>query len=155
MFDAFRKTRPTKVVDDTEQIVNDFTQRAPFWSYRPVPYEEYAPFYMYQIELDKYMDRLLNAGALDDGNGDVMTNFINDMADKAYADLAKQKTDHEDIIESFSIRSRADQEQFANELDLLRMELESNERDIDEITRRSNKEKFVEFVGGDSNYEKQ
>lgn len=151
MFDVFKKTRPTKVVDDTEQFVNDFTQRAPFWSYRPVPYKEYTPFYMYQIELDKYIDGLLKAGALDDGNGDVMTNFITDMANKAYADLAKQKTDHEDVIESFFIRSRADQEQFTNELELLSVELEINERDFDEITRRSNKEKFVE---GGSNYEK-
>lgn len=145
MIKKLKKAKNTNAFDESDHIVNGFVLRAPFWSYRAAEYRRYDSFYEYQIKLDKYMDNLFDAKAIDDGNGNVMNNLIDNIADKAYADLEKQKIDHEDVIEYFNIRFRADKLHFSKELKLLQKELEKNERQIAEINQRYYKNKFIKL----------
>lgn len=121
----FKGNTPTKVVDDTQEVVNDFTRRAPFWCYRPVPYREYEPLSHLQLELDSYLERLFQ-GELDDANGDVLDNLIFDTVRQACEDLTKQRIIHQDSITSFAIRAKSDHSAFARELSALKVDLDKN-----------------------------
>jgi hypothetical protein len=138
----FKKTTPTKVVDNTETVVYDFKLRAPFWSYRTVPYREYEPFSGFTPEINSHLDKLFQ-GEIDDGNGDVLDNMICDMARQAEKDLDKQRTEHGDIIKSFDIRNRGDRTAFEHELTLLQSELLENEQQTAEIKTRLKQDKFI------------
>ena len=138
----FRKKTTTKVMDQTEQTVNDFILRAPYWSYRPVPYRQFEPFFSYRDEIDALLDDLIRAQAVDDGNGDVMSNLINDMAERAFMDLSAQETDHKDIIKSLSLRCDSDQMQFREMLESLQEKLQETEKRLTEINRRNTEDEF-------------
>ena len=152
----FKRAKTTKVMDDTETIVTDFKLRAPFWSYRTVPYREYEPFISFKPEIDGYLERLLQ-GEIDDGNGDVLDNLINDMARQAEKDLDKQRTEHGDTIKSFDIRNQGDKRAVKHELDLLQSEIGENEQQLADIKTRLNKDKFIggnqkaKFIGDNQN----
>lgn len=143
----FKKTNPTRVVDDTETIVSDFKLRAPFWSYRTVPYREYVPFVEFISAIDGYLERLFQ-GEIDDGNGDVLDNMICDMARQAEKDLDKQHIEHGDTIKSFDIRNQGDKKAFMHERDLLQAEIQENEQQLAEIKTRMKQDKFI---GGKKN----
>lgn len=114
---------PQKAVSSEEAVVNDFERRIPYWSYRPTNYKVFEPFMEYKSEIDGYLEKLFN-GEIDDGNGDVLDNMIMDMARQAEKSLAKQHTEHGDIIKSFDIRAKSDRIAFEDELKLLRDRLD-------------------------------
>ena len=138
----FKNTKNTKVMDETETIVNDFILRAPFWSYRTISYYEYGPFVNYTPELDAYLE-ILFQGEIDSGNGDVLDNLIFDMSRQAERDLDKQRTEHGDTIKTFHIRNKGDKEAFFHERALLQAEIEECEQQLIEIKNRIKKDKFL------------
>ena len=138
----FKRSKVTKIVDDTESIVADFKLRAPFWSYRTVPYREYEPFVNFTADIDNYLERLFE-GEIDDGNGNVLDNIICDMARQAEEHLKRQHTEHRDTIKSFDIRNKGDKTAFMNERILLQAEIEDTEQQIEEVKRRMKRDKFV------------
>ena len=138
----FKKRRPTKVVDDTETVVQDFVLRAPFWSYRTVPYRGYEPFVEYGPAIDKYLESLFK-GEIDDGNGDVLDNLICDMARQAEKDLDLQRTQHRDTIKSLDLRNQGDHWAFQHERALLETEIVDCEQELAEIKRRLRTDKFI------------
>jgi len=142
-----KKTKPTRIVDDTDSTVNDFKLRIPFWSYRAVPYREYEPFANLQPVIDDYLAKLFQ-GEIDDGNGDVLDNTICDMARQAEKDLDRQHTEHGDVLKSFDIRSKGDQRSFIHDRAELLAELEENQRQLEEIRSRVKRDKFI---GGKKN----
>ena len=121
----FKTNAPEKQVDDTKEVVHDFTRRAPFWSYRTVAYREYAPLVNLKDELDCYLDALFR-GDIDDGNGDVLDNLIFDAVRRAWEDLKKQRVDHLDTITSFGIRAQSDRTAFEEQLTQLEESLSKN-----------------------------
>jgi len=141
----FRKSKPTRVVDDTETTVSDFRLRSPFWCYRTVPYRTCESFDGYGPVIDSYLSKLFQ-GEIDDGNGDVLDNMICDMARQAEKDLERQHTEHGDIIHSFGIRAQGDRRAFAHERDLLQRTLEETEQHLAEVSGRMRRD---EFSGGE------
>lgn len=147
--DIRKKDQREKDLYDAENIVKDFTLRTPFNSYRPTEYREYETFFNFKNEIDEYLESLFE-GEIDDGNGDVLDNMINDMARQAEKDLEKQHTEHGDTIKSFEIRHRADKLAFENERNLLCAKINENECQLNEIILRIKNEKFL----GGYKYEK-
>lgn len=142
----FKGHSPTKVVDDTTEIVTDFIRRAPFWSYRTVPYRPYPPLMNLQTELDGCLDRLFS-GELDDGNGDVLDCLIFDQVRQAREDLNRQRVSHRDAIVSFGLRALGDREAFETQLAALKQALEQNEAEltlVQHLARRDTYQKEAE-----------
>ena len=121
----YKENNPMKVVDDETEIVHDFLRRAPFWSYRSVPYRDYAPLIDLKAQIDAYLDALF-CGEIDDGNGDVLDNLVFDTVRQAQSDLRLQQVNHQDTIKSFGIRAVSDQAAFEQELTLLQATLAGN-----------------------------
>lgn len=119
----FKGNTPTQAADDSQEVVNDFTRRAPFCSYRPVPYRFYDPLVNLKDDLDGYLERLFQ-GEIDDANGDVLDCLIFDVVRQAVEDLKKQRVNHQDAIISFGIRAESDRAAFEDQLARLRTDLE-------------------------------
>lgn len=114
-----------KVVRRDEVRAKDFERRIPFWSYRAVAYKGYEPFLQFKPEIDSYLEKLF-AKEIDDGNGDILDCMIGDMARHAKKDLARQRTEHRDMIKSFDIRAQSDKRAFENQRSLLKDYLAEN-----------------------------
>lgn len=125
---VFKSNSPEKVVDDTRVVVHDFQRRAPFWSYRTVPYKEYEPLVNLQGKLDDYLDALF-CGDIDSANGDVLDNIIFDTVRQAQDDLNRQRVEHGDTIKSFGIRAEGDRAAFKEQLAKLREDLARNQEE--------------------------
>ena len=143
----FKKAKSTKMVDYNDNIVYDFILRAPFWSYRTVPYREYEPFVSFIPVIDGFLEKQFR-GEIDSGNGDTLDNMICDMARQAEKDLDKQRSEHTDMIKSFDIRYHGDRKAFEHELTLLSAEFAEIEQQQAEINARLKKDKFI---GGNKN----
>lgn len=138
-----KRFRSTKLVDsNTESIVYDFMNRAPFWNYRTINYQEYEPFKDLTPVIDSYLEKLFE-GQVDSGNSNTADNTIADMARQAERDLNRQLVDHRDTIKKLDIRNKADRKAFEDELDLLNTELQKNARLLIEVEDRLAKEKFI------------
>lgn len=121
-------------VDDTRTVVYDFKRRIPYESYRAM---EYRPFPDLEEEvmipkLDVYLNKLF-AGAIDDGNGDVLDNLIFKTAREAGAYLKTQNIDHRDMNNRFTARAKADQEDFTRIYEQVSQETRKLENEL-EIT---------------------
>lgn len=141
----FKLNTPNKVVDDEPVVVRDFNRRAPFWSYRTQDYKEYPPFAAFKAEIDAYLAKLF-AGEIDDGNGDVLDTMISDVLRQAEHDLARQRTDHHDVIVSFGIRAKSDKAAFEKELNIRREALEKNLHEQEDIRARLYNNEFKEVM---------
>ena len=139
----FKMDKPNKVVDDAPVVVRDFNRRTPFWSYRTTEYKPYPPFEQFKDEIDAYLEKLF-AGDIDDGNGDVLDTMISDVLRQAEHDLARQRTEHRDVIVSFGIRAKSDQTTYERELQKETEELERNMQEQSEIRQRLQRNEFVE-----------
>ena len=131
-----------KVIDETTQIVHDFRLRVPYGDYRVMPYEVYPVFLAFQQEVDEYLRKLF-AGEVDDANGNLLDNLIDDVTEKAFADLDRQRTTHEDRYKALSeSRPIGDRRQYEEERRLLESVLQETEEDLQEIRSRCRAEKF-------------
>lgn len=139
----FKTGGQNKAVDDEMVVVRDFNRRTPFWSYRTAAYKPYPPFAQFKAEIDAYLEKLF-AGELDDGNGDVLDTMISDVLRQAERDLARQRTEHRDMIVSFGLRARSDRTAFEHELGKLRESLERNQREQSKIRSRLENNEFME-----------
>ena len=145
MMRLFHENHPNKTVDDRTVVVNDFTRRTPFWSYRTVSYKEYPPL----LELEKLLDgylRELFKGELDEANGDALDNLIFDYVRQAELDLAQQRCRHRDMINSFDIRAKGDRNAFEGEKRRLEAALAENAGEQADIRRRREKVTFEEEI---------
>lgn len=122
-----RKEKANQAVKKEEAGAKDFERRIPFWNYRAVDYKNYEPFFQFRAEIDGYLEKLF-AGEIDDGNGNVLDCIIGDMARQAEKDLARQRTEHRDMIKSFDIRAQSDRRAFENQLSLLKDYLAENRK---------------------------
>lgn len=121
-----RKTSVKPETDeDNERIVHDFTLRTPFWHYRAVPYQGYAPLFELKTTLDSHLDALFS-GDIDSGNGDVLDGMIFDVVRQAKTDLDRQRAAHLDKIKSLGIRPSGDYAQFEEQLNCLQADLGQN-----------------------------
>lgn len=137
-----RRTDQQKVIDESTQIVRDFRVRVPYGDYRVVPYEIFPAFLEFQTEIDEYL-RGLFAGEVDDANGNLLDNLIDDMTQKARADLERQKTVHEDRYKALAAaRPAGDRCQYAEELVLLQSVLQETEEALQDIKARCRDDKF-------------
>ena len=119
----FKRNDPAKVVDDTREVATDFTCRRPFWSYRTAPYRPYAPLEGLKPELDRHLEALF-AGAVDEGNGDVLDYPIFDNVRLAREDLNRQRIEHHDAIVQFGVRAAGDRQAFEDQLAALETDIE-------------------------------
>ena len=140
---VFKENAPMKAVDDQAEIVHDFTRRAPFWSYRTVPYRDYPALIELKGVLDAHLDALFR-GEIDDGNGDVLDNLIFDTVRQAQADLRLQQVSHRDTIKSFGIRAESDHAAFRQELDRLKDALNENLSEQKKLRKRLACDEFKE-----------
>ncbi|MGN0362499.1 MAG: hypothetical protein ACI4ET_06630 [Bilifractor sp.] len=121
----------------------DFTERRPFHSYRNMPYRQYEPLFSTSTEvLDKELDTLLAAGALDDGNSACMDALIADLCDLAIDDLDNQRARKKDNIQQFFARFESDLTQFRSELSLAQTQYEENQAALKDLSDRYKKQKF-------------
>ena len=142
----FKSNAPEKVVDDTQEVVTDFTRRTPYWSYRTVPYQVRGGLESFRKELDDYLERLFS-GELDDGNGDVLDCLISGRVRQAREDLKNQRISHRDAIVSFGLRALGDREAFETQLVALKQALEQNEAEltlVQHLARRDTYQKEAE-----------
>ena len=114
--------------EESEETVHDFTLRAPYWSYRSVPYRSYAPLDELQAELDRYLDALFT-GDIDEGNAGVIDSLVFDVFRRAKADLDRQRASHRDMIESLGLRPVGDSAQFSEQLEYLNEDLKQNKEE--------------------------
>lgn len=138
----FKESNHQKHIDDEMEIVNDFTRQVPFWNYRPVSYRINERFMDLIPELDAYLERLF-AGEIDDGNGDVLDNIICDHAAETIKELTDQKVSHDDLLVNMHIQAQGAIDSLENHLSKLREKREEIVRDLDDISARWAKDKFV------------
>ena len=128
--------KPLGLVKEQEQtIVNDFTRRTPYASYRPVEYQLYAPLLTFQKPLDDYLEKLF-AGDIDDANGNVLDNLIGDMARMALLDLDRQRVRHGDVLRDLAIRNDADRSAFQSAKARVQQQLEETNETIRDLQGR-------------------
>lgn len=96
-------------------IVNDFTRRIPYWSYRAPNYKIYEPLLEYREEIDGYLEKLLE----------------------------HQRVEHRDIIKSFDIRAKSDRKAFESQLALLKEQLAENKREQEKYGERIGANEFI------------
>lgn len=106
------------------KIENEFVSRILFSDMRPVEYKEYKPFFRLDIEIDKYIKKILEKpNSFDSDNGNILNNIINERAEKAKGDIIKQFEEHKDTIDRISTRRKADQKAFEKHLIFLEEEI--------------------------------
>jgi len=126
---------------DDGRITTDFKQREPFSGYRPVDYKDYEPFINLKPVLDGHLSKLF-AGELDEGSKNAVDPLIYDAAAKAEQDLELQKTGHTEKIHSICERRAGDKKAFERQLEQLKIALEENERELEDISERYSVNKF-------------
>lgn len=121
--------KPLGLAQQQEQtIVNDFTRRTPYASYRPVEYQLYAPLLQFQKPLDDFLEKLFS-GDIDDANGNVLDNLIGGMARMALEDLKRQRVRHGDVLRDLAIRTDGDINAFQRAQSRVQQQLdETNDR---------------------------
>ena len=140
----FKGSKHQKQVDDNVELVNDFVRQTPFWNYRPVEYKINEYFLTGLVaELDSYLDRLF-AGEIDDGNGDVLDNIICDYAARAVRDVSEQKVHHEDLIVNMYHQAEGARKTFIEHLALVKAQKAEVSKELEDITKRLNKDKFAD-----------
>ena len=131
---------------DTDKVNNPstgFKSRAPYSGYRPVDYEGLSEFIDMKPVLDGYLEKLFAGdSSVDEGNKDTLDPLINDMAEKAEQDLNRQRIDHTDNIHRICDRRVGDKFMFEKQLEQLKVALEENEQELDEIESRYKVNKF-------------
>lgn len=138
----WEKSKPSKLVDNTETLRNDFKLRGPFWGYRSIDYREYEPFVNLTPVIDEYLNRQFE-GDIDWGNANTLNNLIFGMAREAEQDLDRQHIDHGDRIQDLEQRNQSDRKHFEMVLAGLREDMQRNERDLRDIETRLAQDKFM------------
>lgn len=120
-----------KHVDDRRVTVNDFCGRERWFSYTPKSYviDPRMNNESLKQSIDQYLDTLLKGGALDDGNADVMDDYILAIARTAISDLIKQRISHRTIVRQLCVVWQTDKEDFVALLKRKQEELEKLEKD--------------------------
>lgn len=131
-----------KTVQSEEVIVNDFTRRIPYWSYRAPNYKIYEPLLEYREEIDGYLEKLLG-GEIDDGNDNTLDNMIMGIGKQAEKLLEHQRVEHKDIIKSFDIRAKSDRKAFESQLALLKEQLAENKKEQEKYGERICENEFI------------
>ena len=138
----FKESTHEKQVDDSMEIVNDFTRQVPFWDYRPVNYRVDDHFLNLYPEIDAYLARLF-AGEIDDGNGDVLDNLICDHAVNALRALSVQKVSHDDLLVNMYLQAKGAINSYESHLEKLTAEREIVEKELEDISERWDANKFA------------
>ncbi len=132
-----------KLVEFKEVMANDFVRRTPFWSHRAENYKIYEPFMEYCSELDGYLEKLFE-GEVDDGNSDMLDNMIMGISRQAEKLLARQRTEHRDVIKSLDMRAKSDRKAFECHLALLREQLEANKGQQEKYRNLIDADEFIQ-----------
>ena len=137
------RKNPIKAIADTVDVVNDFNRQALFWSYRPVAYRAYAPFYNLTPVLDEFIDDLFR-GNIDEGNADTLDNIIADYARQAIIFLDQQKIEHIDMIRQLQFQVDGAVKSLNLHLEQIERDVEENAEDMAVIKERMKAERFSE-----------
>ena len=140
------------LVDDERRIVYDFRLRSTkigFESYRTVDYRVYPQLSEEEMlpKLDEHLEKLC-AGAIDDGNGDVLDSILFSVLREAMHNLNRQRFDHQDMIKRLAIRREADRKDIQRLKE--RREAECHQLEEEYVTICKKKEAYERGV----NYEK-
>lgn len=120
-----------KHVDDGRVTVHDFCGRERWFSYTPKSYviDPRMNTESLKQSIDQYLDTLLKGGALDDGNADVMDDYILAIARNAISDLIKQRISHRTIVRQLCVVWQTDKADFVALHKRKQEELEKLEKD--------------------------
>ena len=138
---VLKEVNTSKAVDDTLEVVNDFTCQIPFWSYQVAAYREYAPFSDLTEILDAHLEKLF-AGEIDDGNGDVLDCLIADYARENFRYLAQQRVEHRGALKMFEVQRQGAKHAFEDHYDSIRQTLQEKQTERDELLARSRADQF-------------
>lgn len=120
-----------KHVDDRRVTVNDFCGRERWFSYTPKSYVIDPRMNNERLiqSINQRMDTLLAGGALDDGNADVLDDYILAIGRAAITDLIKQRISHRTIARQLCVVWQTDKQDFVALLKQKQEELQELEED--------------------------
>lgn len=120
-----------KHIDDRRVTVNDFCGRERWFSYTPKSYviDPRMSNENLKQSIDQYLDTLLKGGAVDDGNADVLDDYILAIARTAISDMIKQRVSHRTIARQLCVVWQTDKEDFVALLKRKQAELQILEGD--------------------------
>ena len=136
-----KEVHTSKAVDDTLEVVNDFTCQIPYWSYQVSAYREYAPFSNLTATLDAHLEKLFT-GELDDGNGDVLDCLIADYARESFRFLAQQRVEHRGVLKMFQVQRQGAKRAFESHYRSLEQTVQEKRQERDELLKRKRTDRF-------------
>lgn len=143
----FKEVHTSKAIDDTLEVVNDFTCQIPYWSYQVSAYKEYTPFSDLTATLDEHLEKLFT-GEIDDGNGDVLDCLIADYARESFRFLAQQRIEHRGALKMFEVQRQGAKHAFESHYSLIEKTVQEKRAELDELLERRKKDRFE---GGNNN----
>lgn len=138
---SLKKSSDTeKITEQQDEVVKDFSRKVPHWSYRPAPYQIFSPFSNLVTDLDAKLQTFFECpGSIDEGNANVLDNYIVDMACEAVEDLKSQRMSHWKVINNLDKDRSSNRRGFQEELDFCKSELAEIEAELAEIKSRIKK----------------
>ena len=137
----YKEVHASKTVDDTLEVVTDFTCQIPYWSYQVSAYREYAPFTELTSTLDEHLERLFT-GEIDDGNGDVLDCLIADCARKNFRFLAQQRIEHRGALKMFQVQRLGTKHAFESHLKSIEQIVQEKRAELDALLKRRRMDMF-------------
>ncbi len=142
-----KEVHTSKAVDDTLEVVNDFTCQIPYWSYQVSAYREYPPFSDLTATLDEHLEKLFT-GEIDDGNGDVLDCLIADYARENFKFLAQQRVEHRSALKMFQVQREGAKHSFESHYKSMEQTAQEKRKELDELLKRGKRDRFE---GGKNN----
>ena len=142
-----KEVHTSKAVDDTLDVVNDFTYQIPYWSYKVSAYREYSPFADLTATLDEHLEKLF-AGEIDDGNGDVLDCLIADYARENFRYLAQQRVEHCGALKMFQVQREGAKHSFESHYKSIEQTAQEKRDELEELLHRRKRDRFE---GGKNN----
>lgn len=136
-----KEVHTSKAVDDTLEVVNDFTCQIPYWSYQVAAYREYAPFSNLTAVLDEHLEKLFT-GELDDGNGDVLDCLIADYARESFRFLGQQRVEHSGALKMFQVQRQGAKSAFESHYRAIEQTVQEKRMERDELLKRKRMDRF-------------
>lgn len=139
---SLKKSRDAEKITEQQQddIVKDFIRKVPHWGYSPASYQIFSPFANLGTDLDAKLQTFFECpGSIDEGNANVLDNYIVDMACEAVEDLKSQRMLHRRVIKDLYLAMLANRRGFQEELDFCESELAEIEAELAEIKSRIKK----------------
>lgn len=144
LFNKKKDNDARKEISNERVLVPAIKLRRPYEEYHLRDYVINDELLTFERVIDYELGELNNNAAIDEGNADVLDQLIEDVANRALKEIARQKAEHEISIAGLGTRYIADPIQFQRNYEDMKEQLKELDEECDDLKRRNKNNKFDE-----------